>query len=162
MISRILEGDRIIAPGSIKNEQDSLPGAGIDINPPKDGRCYCCGRHISQLRPFGTAENSLVADFDGSYLVKTWRPTGLYDEEAKQALREADQRFLEEGYESPEEWLADVFGKEKAAQLMHSVEVFATSSARWLCKDCMVLDEYEYLTKLHQRRRVWVEDSPRS
>lgn len=46
----------------------------ILINPPPTDRC-CegCGKHISKLKPFGSAGDPLVGDFKGSLLVKTFR-----------------------------------------------------------------------------------------
>ena len=51
--------------------------AGERINPPlDDGRCYGCGKHISELRPFGGPGNPLDEDFTGALLVKIYRPMG--------------------------------------------------------------------------------------
>ena len=58
--------------------------------------------------------------------MKTWRPAGPYNEEAEQAVREAEQRFSEEGYEGPLEWLIDVYGEEKGKSLMCSAEASLT------------------------------------
>ena len=49
----------------------------IAINPPpKDGRCECCGRRKSELKPFGASGDPLYGDFTGAYLVKTFRDVG--------------------------------------------------------------------------------------
>lgn len=46
----------------------------ILINPPPSGRrCECCGKHISELKPFGGPGDPLVGDFRGALLVKTFR-----------------------------------------------------------------------------------------
>jgi len=43
----------------------------IWINPPPvDNRCECCGRNISELKPFGGPGDPLVGDFSGALLVK--------------------------------------------------------------------------------------------
>ncbi len=91
MATVMFEMNGCISLGSIANEQDLLPKEGVvSINPPpKDGRCYCCRRHISELKPFEKGEDDFVFDFDGEYLVKTWRPAGPRDQEAEQAVREA-------------------------------------------------------------------------
>jgi hypothetical protein len=141
-----------ISLGSIATEQDLQLGNGFYINPPpQDGRCYCCGRHISELEPFEKDEDDFVFDLDGEYLVKAWRPAGPYDEGAEQAVREAEQRFSEEGFDGPLEWLIDVYGEGKGKSLMYAAEAFGTSCADWLCRDCIVLDEDEYFEKLRQR-----------
>lgn len=41
--------------------------------PPVDNRCECCGRHISELKPFGGPGDPLVGDFSGAFLVKHFR-----------------------------------------------------------------------------------------
>jgi hypothetical protein len=94
--------------------------------------------------------------------VKTWRPAAPYDGEAEQAVREAEQRFSEEGYETTLEWLIDVYGEDKGKSLMYSAEAFATSCADWLCKECIALDQDEYFEKLRQRSRQEAEDCSRN
>jgi hypothetical protein len=67
-VNSIMNLDRICG------EDDLQPRPGININPPpEDGRCECCGLHISQLKPFGKAGDPLVGDFDGAYLIKFYR-----------------------------------------------------------------------------------------
>lgn len=63
----------IMASG-VQSEEDLKPRSKICINPPpSDGQCECCGKHISQLKPFGKAGDPCAGDFDGAYLVKGWR-----------------------------------------------------------------------------------------
>jgi hypothetical protein len=70
----LFEGNGITSLGSVDGEEDLKPKGGININPsPSDGRCDCCGRHLSELRPFGKAGDPLVGDFDGFLLLKTHR-----------------------------------------------------------------------------------------
>lgn len=46
----------------------------ILINPPPtSGRCECCGKHVTELKPFGKAGDPLVGDFNGAFLVKFFR-----------------------------------------------------------------------------------------
>jgi hypothetical protein len=54
--------------------------------PPENGRCDCCRRHISELKPFGKAGDPLVGDFEGALLLKTYRREGPYDEKAVSAM----------------------------------------------------------------------------
>lgn len=153
MATKIFENNGIISLGSIHSEQDLQLEEGIYVNPPpKDGRCYCYGRHISELTPFEETEDPLFNDFDGAYLVKTWRRAGPYDGEAESAAEEAIQSFSEEGYESPLEWMIDRFGKEKGKRLWYTAQAFDCVCADWLCRDCIDLGEDEYFEKVHQRR----------
>ena len=98
----------------------------------------------------------------GAYLVKTFRPAGPYDEEAESALKEAEESFAREGYETPLEWMIDRFGNEKGERLWNSAQVFECICADWLCKDCIALDQDEYYEKLRQRRRQEAEDCIRN
>lgn len=46
----------------------------VQINPPpEEGCCECCGRHVSELKPFGGPGDPLVGDFTGAFLVKHFR-----------------------------------------------------------------------------------------
>lgn len=36
-------------------------------------RCYCCDKHITELKPFGGPGDPLLGDFTGALLVKHWR-----------------------------------------------------------------------------------------
>jgi len=73
----IIKENGITSLGSIDGEEDLKTRPGININPPpKDGRCYCCGRHVSELKPFGGPGDPLVGDFTGAYLIKKFRSFG--------------------------------------------------------------------------------------
>jgi hypothetical protein len=51
----IIKDDWAISLGTVESEEDlkTIPGVSNINPPPQDGRCDCCGRHISELRPFG-------------------------------------------------------------------------------------------------------------
>ena len=54
MATKINDKNGIVSFDSISSEEDLNPSARIVINaPPGNGRCDCCGRHISELKPFG-------------------------------------------------------------------------------------------------------------
>ena len=49
----INESKNIAFLGSISNGKDLKIKAGINIKPaPVDSTCYCCGKNISELKPF--------------------------------------------------------------------------------------------------------------
>ena len=84
MTTKIIDNNGVVSLGSISSETDLKEKARININPPpEDGRCDCCGRHISELTPFGKAGDPLVGDFDGELLIKKLRAVGPYDEKAE-------------------------------------------------------------------------------
>ena len=77
MTEKLIDKNGVISLGSIDKEKDLKPEPGININPPPpSGRCECCRKHISELRPFGGPGDPLVGDFTGEYLVKGWRDFG--------------------------------------------------------------------------------------
>jgi hypothetical protein len=57
----IIKRKGLISLGSVDSEDDLKPRPGINLNaPPADGRCDCCGRHISELKPYGGPGDPLV------------------------------------------------------------------------------------------------------
>jgi hypothetical protein len=133
----------------IKDEDDLKPKPGININPPdEDGRCDCCGRHISELEPFGGPGDPLVGDFTGAYLVKGYRSDGPYVEEVEKAWEEALKCYEVDGFDHPDSWLINKFGEEEAMAIVFAVELYNQVGSSWECRDCAVLDEDEYFEKL--------------
>jgi hypothetical protein len=118
----------------------------ILINPPpSDDRCQVCGRHISELKPFGGSGNPLVGDFNSELLVKIWRPSGPYNDEAMKAIDEA----LASG--DPLQWFKDKYGAEKGESLYWAAQAYDCIGASWECRDCIVLNHDEYFGKPRQR-----------
>lgn len=158
MAEIIFKNKRAVSLGSIDGEADLKPRPGVDnINPPpEDGRCDCCGRHISELKPFGKAGDPLVGDFDGALLVKTFRPVGPYDEEAEKLYNTwfADCESHEE-YEETEKALKRKYGEEKVDSVMIRTEAYAQTGASWECRDCCILDDDQYFEKLGERERTF-------
>jgi len=95
----------------------------IAINPPpKDRCCECCGRHTSELKPFGKEGDPLVGNFDGALIIKTFRPMALPKSEKElNELPEEDRDLYE--------------------------QVMNTISASWECRDCVVLFADDYFKK---------------
>ena len=138
----------------IENEDDLQPKPGININPPpSDGRCDCCGRHISELKPFGGPGDPLVGNFTGSFLVKGYRNLGSYDADAEKAYEEAKNRYEADGFDDPLDWMIDKYGKEKAEDLYYANEGYYQVGSSWECRDCMVLDMDDYFKKLEHRNK---------
>jgi len=139
--------------------QENEPPVKIHINPPpQDKRCERCGRHISELKPFGGAGDPLVGDFSGALLIKTFRSMADFtekehekDPELKKNLEEMrvlDGRFGEimyKGgistgieYEQVREIMVKEIGEEKMNQLDGFMELNGTVSASWECRDCVI------------------------
>jgi hypothetical protein len=163
MATKIFEENGVMTLGSIASDQDVQLGNNIHINPPShDRRCWCCGRPISQLKPFGKAGDPLVGDFDGVYLVKKGRRDGPYDEGATSAVERAEARYSEEGFKDPLDWLIREYGETKGKELYCKAELYWSIGKSWECRDCAVLDEDEYFERLNQRRREEKEKSTRT
>ena len=147
-INFILTFDRI------KNEDDLKPKPGININPPsEDGRCDCCGTHIGELKPFGGPGDPVNGDFTGAYLVKGYRSLGSYDEEAEKTQEEAMRRYEADGFDDPQDWMVDKYGKEKGIEMYYANEACYSVGSSWECRDCIVLDMDEYGEKLRQSKK---------
>ncbi len=141
--------------GAVSKEEDLKKGG---INPPPpDGRCDVCGRHISELKPFGGADDPLEGDFTGELLVKQWRPLGPYNEEALEAAEEAKKALKAAPRNKPLEskdvleWYISRYGKERGEGLYYAVSAWDCVGASWMCRDCIILEDDEYFEKLNQR-----------
>ena len=139
--------------GAISREEDLNPQARIILNgPPSDGRCQVCGRHISELSPFGGSGDPLAGGFSGELLVKSFRPAGPYDEEVQKAWKEA-VKATKGAPESDDllPWFIERYGEEKGKRLYWGEQAYGSIGASWECRDCFVLDHDEYFEKLRQR-----------
>ena len=141
----ILNFDRVEKP------EDLELRSGLYINPPPlDGRCECCGKHISELKPFGAGQHLAPGDCDGALLVRGSRPDARYDEHVARAFEEALKRYATEGYEYPKGWLIQKYGKEEGEWIDFHSQRQDTLSSVWQCRDCAALEDDEYF----ERRRI--------
>ena len=152
MAQVLIQGNGTVSLGSVESEEDLKLRPGININPPsEDGTCDCCGRHISELKPFGKAGDPLVGDFDGAFLVKTWRRDGPYDNEAVAAMEEAESFYRNEGFKEPLDWMVRKYGKERGEDLHWKAQFWGSVGSSWECRDCIILNEDGYFAKLRER-----------
>ncbi len=122
----------------------------VSINPPPgDKRCECCGRHVSELKPFGGAGDPLVGDFKGASLIKTFRamaPRGL--------LNKFDiSKCLDNSGFLKEELFIEKYGNDALEEFWIADQMESTVGASWECRDCAILGEVDYFKKLEERRR---------
>ena len=129
---------------SIKSKQIIING------PPRDNRCQCCGRHISELKPYGGSGDPLIGDFNGAYLVRFYRPTFPFNEEAEKAVEEAEACCGVEGGGAVKQWLINKYGKEKTDEIFSAIFAHSTVGKSWECRDCIVLDTDEYFEKFYE------------
>jgi hypothetical protein len=161
MGTTLINRDGKFSLASIDNEQDLLRRAGVvNLNrPPKDGRCECCGRHISELKPFGKARHPIFGDVEGALLIKRWRKLLAYDPRPNIVHGEMFVRWpagtiLENGMK----YLIEKSGDGRAEEIrLYHFSGESKVGASWECRDCAFLNEDEYFEKL--RRRKWEEAS---
>lgn len=117
--------------------------------PPEDGRCECCGKHISELNPF---DDPRYQHLTGKYLVRNFRRALPHNEEAEQAIFEAENELSKSNSENKTvyDWLHEKYG-EKGLSLYYLGEGSLTISPSWECEDCVQLSEDEYCNKVRKQ-----------
>ena len=118
--------------------------------PPRDYCCECCGRHISELQPFGAAGDPLVGDFNGALLLKMYRsmlPHSALDSYVKKGYLTPDMSIVEEKINE----LSD----EELSNLEFGLQLVNTVGASWECRDCIVLDSEDFYDRLDRVSRVY-------
>ena len=144
MSELLFEGNGITSLGSVDGEEDLKPIPGkININPPpSNGRCDGCGRHLSELKPFGKAGDPLVGDFDGALLVKQFRSDAPPDEELNKIINELFDS--EDDYDKVLNKLIDKYGQEEAEGMMLYYELSNQVGKSWECRDCICLSSKRF------------------
>ena len=152
MSEKIIQGNGITSLGSVDCQEDLELLPGMNINPPpRDGKCDCCGRNFSELKPFDASDDPFWDDFTGALLVKRWRSMGPYNEEADREFQDAKNRYKEEGFENEFDYLIHKHGPEEGKRLSGIIECYSQTGSSWECRDCFVLDITEYFEKYDQR-----------
>jgi hypothetical protein len=133
---------------AISCEEDlNLSPGFVHINaPPESGRCDCCGRHLSELKPFSLLGHPSGMYIEGALLVKNYRPSAPYDERVVRILKEFfGGRLSDEEEEKAWERLVEVYGHELAEYLLsYDCEASQVGSS-WECRECVELDTEAYL-----------------
>lgn len=155
MAEELIQKSEIVGLGSVESEEDFKPRPAININPPpRELRCECCERQISELKPFGSDGESVPRKLNGAYLVRSFRPYIPYDEEADSVMKEALQRYVDAGFKSAFEWMVDTYGEARAKDLSMTAQLASTLSNVWQCRDCAILDDEQYFKKIYASRRA--------
>jgi hypothetical protein len=128
----------------------------IYINPPpRDLCCECCGRHISELKPFGGAGDPLIGDFSGALLLKTYRSMAPQpDNEWTRRSHEIEKTNLTDEeklqkWKSLENKLIKTHGEETVKGWQLQEDAANTVGASWECRNCIILYDTDYF-KLHE------------
>ena len=121
----------------------------INIDEQPDYRCcYCCGRHISELTPYG--EPGDQAAFAGASLVRNYRPFAPFDEVVEKKLKEA-YRCCDNGHGNAEKWLIKKWGEKETERLFFIEAAYNQIETSYECRDCIILSTEEYYEKIHER-----------
>jgi len=148
--SRKQTNEKIVTEGE-KEMSNSIKPEQIIINgPPRDDRCQCCGKHISELKPYGGPGDPLRGDFSGATLVKNYRPFAPHNEEAEKAVEEAEACCGVEDYDAVNQWLINKYGREKTEEFWSAIEASSLIEKSWECRDCFCLYEDEYFEKFYE------------
>ena len=110
---------------------DDKPARFILNPPPSDDKCERCGKHTSELKPFGGE-----GEFAKALLVKTFRP--MYEgviEEYEVILNEYARNDETKDDNIP--FLEEKYGKEKVDYAFRYSEASGCIGASWECKDCI-------------------------
>ena len=110
--------------------------------PPENASCMCCGRHISELVPFGGPGDPLLGDFSGALLIKKYRYDAPYDERAAKLFNHILSSNVCE-IDKLYEYMVDKYGEEGDRIYCQAI-LQGTVSKSWECRDCAVLDDNEY------------------
>ncbi|MBC2732807.1 MAG: hypothetical protein HF981_00430 [Desulfobacteraceae bacterium] len=137
-------------------DNNSIVKSRLLINgPPTDERCECCGRHVSELVSFEKLDDDSFPfdEIEGAYLIKLFRGMGPYDMEADHAMDAVLYQMAEAGQTrgDPLEWFIKLYGEELGKKYYYSNMAASTVRSSWECRDCVVLDQNEYIERLDDR-----------
>jgi hypothetical protein len=142
------------------NEERYQLFPGFSPNPPDDGRCMCCGKRLSELKPFSRIGQHSGMDIEGVLLVKKVRPTALATKEVDDILEGfCDDRLTAEDQEKAEERQIELLGKEVVDDLLVYYDSDSLLMDSWECLECIGLDDEAYRAMLASRNSQDTGDS---
>ena len=156
---RIMEGQEIRVEKMLHSAEE------IFELPPENHRCDCCGKHVSEIIPYGGMGDPLLHDYSGLLLLKRYRP--MFDTRKEYAaLKEAEMSFQKDGMKDPEEWLVAKYGREEAERIL-DFGVGDDFDKSWECRDCMFISNGEFFDKFDRcvdsdGRPMWREEVKKS
>lgn len=135
----------VISLETVDCEEDLRPiPRKLNINPPPgSGRCDCCGRPVSELKPFGGPGDPLIGDFTGAYLIKKFRREEPLDTDAYRAVQAAMEGEENQDSNHVREVLIKKYGKKRGRRYYKEVMCYSVGSS-WECRDCAPLDMLEH------------------
>lgn len=126
-----IKEERVCSLFNVTREEDLKPRPGLNMNPPPgDGRCECCGRPISELKPF-PSEGLLK----GAYLIKSYREPTVLGEWEEEIMYESQEQVPGE----PNRWIKAEF------------DFSGPLDMNWECSECFILNDEEFYEKMNER-----------
>ncbi|MGO9017767.1 MAG: hypothetical protein ACLQVJ_05370 [Syntrophobacteraceae bacterium] len=152
MTTVLIDKSHVLSLGSISCEADLIrKGGRFYINPPpSDRRCDCCGRHLSELKPYGKAGDPLVGDFENALLVKTWvAECGPYEDLDNLLEEYFGDCKNEEDANQAKAIIIEKYGEKKMEDLDFYMMLRGSVHSVRLCRDCVILDKPELYERLY-------------
>jgi hypothetical protein len=112
--------------------------------------CWCCGRHVSELKPYGVPGDPPVGDFTGPHLVRFFRSFLPFDEEAEKIIDEA-YKCCDYDHDAAIRWLIYQYGEAETMRLFFIVEAYNQIETTYECRDCIILSTDEFYEKYYER-----------
>ncbi len=132
-ITKCAEGNRC--------KENCQQSPGFLNNPPADGRCNCCGKHLGELKPFSLMSPASRTGLEEVLLVKNMRPMAPLNEEMDRILeRFVGDCLTADDQEKAAERLNEVFGSEIAYDLLEYYNSSILIISSWECRECLDLD----------------------
>jgi hypothetical protein len=101
-----------------------------------DGRCDGCGRHVSQLKPFGK---------DLPVITKKYRWDAPHDEKIDKIMDEFfEASSSDEDCDKAKEKLIEKYGQEEAEGMMFYHQLSRQVGSSWECQDCICLSSKRF------------------
>jgi hypothetical protein len=153
METKIVDLNDIVSFISISGEGDLKLKSIINTNPPPvDETCDCCGRHISEVKPFGKAGDPLVGDFKGALLITKCRSIVPFDEQ----MDKIANKFLKNCKTKDEciraeERLVEELGEKEAKRITIYYSGYGMGEKFREYKDCAILDDKKFYDRMNQR-----------
>jgi len=127
-------------------KEDCPVSPGFLNNPPADGRCNCCGKHLGELKPFSVMSEASKPGLEEVLLVQNVRPLAPLHKGLERTLDEFFGDCLNaEDEEIAEERLIEVYGSKFAADLLSYYESSTLAISSWECLECLNLDNETFL-----------------
>jgi len=114
-------------------------------------RCYCCGKSVDELQPFGGPGDPLVGDFKGQLLIKKYRPDYVLNEEESKLIEE-NPEIRECDEKEAIKLLKEKYGEGVDEGLWFRGMAAGSVGSSRECRDCAVLDDREYIEKMYNIR----------